>query len=176
MREFNLGLGTSSGEAEKRKGRAAKGSQRKPKEAKGSLQYRKASLRAGYCVQPRGYCPQENSFRMSNPPPPSTTEKRGWAQGTVGWGVQGTFGGGDRDDGSSAKIKKGNLGVCLSAYKRPTSAPPSVDSNIKDERGRWVKPSKALDNDFEEKLYNKSAQQEPTPSEPYSPESKQKET
>mmetsp|Transcript_8618 Transcript_8618/g.14856 ORF Transcript_8618/g.14856 Transcript_8618/m.14856 type:complete len:231 (-) Transcript_8618:422-1114(-) len=88
-------------------------------------------------------------------------EKRGWAQGTVGWGVQGTFGGDERDVGEHSKLKKGNL--------------------VKDERGRWVKPSKDLADDFEERLYNKAKDEEPTQvqeaqttrSEPYSSDSKQ---
>jgi hypothetical protein len=46
-------------------------------------------------------------------------EKRGWEQGSVGWGVQGTFGDAARDTGSAAHAKKGNL--------------------VKDAMGRWVK-------------------------------------
>jgi hypothetical protein len=45
-------------------------------------------------------------------------EKRGWEQGSVGWGVKGTFGDANRDVGST-HAKKGNL--------------------VKDEKGRWVK-------------------------------------
>jgi hypothetical protein len=48
----------------------------------------------------------------------SGMEKRGWEQGSVGWGVRGTFGDANRDVGST-HAKKGNL--------------------VKDEKGRWVK-------------------------------------
>lgn len=48
----------------------------------------------------------------------SGMEKRGWEQGSVGWGVRGTFGDTKRDVGST-HAKKGNL--------------------VKDEKGRWVK-------------------------------------
>jgi len=65
-------------------------------------------------------------------------EKRGWEQGSVGWGVKGVFGDGTRDTGQHARAKKGNL--------------------VKDERGRWVKPEKPMADDFEERLYKKGTE------------------
>ena len=50
--------------------------------------------------------------------------KRGWATGSVGWGVRGTFGGAGADSG---------------AQVRASSTASGGNKLVQDERGRWVK-------------------------------------
>ena len=77
----------------------------------------------------------DNPHSLIRPPEKDTKNKRGFADGSVGWGVLGEFGSYEKDDGSAAHTQK--TGKC---------------KMVKNGRGLWVKANDDDDEEDEETL------------------------